>query len=202
MKDQKPRVEEAVVLDRVVDGLFVMILDHHHKHLSEIELTLPQAQALRLLRAAPVSTSKLALSLGISPPAVSQLTDRLVRKHLIQRRAVERDRRAVTVELSGKGRSLIDGLRVRRNLIFGEVLLRLADEDRKGVIEALDKLVRVLPGDTLGSQTPGSESTKPTRVGIQRAPRRTAHQPPITSKIVEEVQAITPKPKRMRIEWD
>jgi len=201
MNDLNEIVEKGIV-DRVVDGLFILILDHHHRHLSEMELTLPQAQALRLLRGAPVSTSNLALSLGISPPAVSQLTDRLVRKHLIQRRAGERDRRAVTVELSEKGKRLIDGLRVRRNSVFGEVLLRLTEEDRKGVIESLDKLVRVLPADTIRGQTPDGASTKRTRARIQREPRRTADQPPITSNIVEEVQAVTPKPKRMRIEWD
>ncbi|HSB08724.1 MAG TPA: MarR family transcriptional regulator [Blastocatellia bacterium] len=199
MMNERENLEIEAILDRSVDGLFLLILDQHHRHVAELELTVAQAQALRLLRGGPVSTSKLALLLGISPPAVSQLTDRLVRKRLIERRVAERDRRSITVELSEKGRRVVEGFRVRRKAIFGDVLLRLAAEDRAEVIEALDRIGRVLQPGATGT---GDEKPERARVRLQRARRRTAVPAPITSKIGEEVQTVAPKPKRMRIEWD
>src|SRR5215831_13769343 len=119
--------EAEAILDRFVEGLFRMMLEHHQRHLVEMELTLSQAQALRLLREAPLATSKLAASIGISAPAVSQLTDRLAKKQLIERRAIDTDRRSVIVALTEKGRRAVDGFRARRSEVFGEALSRLSD---------------------------------------------------------------------------
>src|SRR6266849_3614342 len=123
-----PTVE--AVLDRFVEGIFRLMLDHHQKQIVVMDLTLTQAQTLRLLRTAGLPTSRLAIALGISAPAVTQLTDRLIRKHLIERRSTEADRRWVNIELTEKGRLVIDGFRRRRNEIFGEALARLNENDR------------------------------------------------------------------------
>src|SRR5213593_499352 len=101
MKMKPSGIEAAAdILDGFVEGLFRMMLDHHQSQIMEMDLTLVQAQALKLLRAAPIPTSKLAAALGISAPAVTQLTDRLSRKKLIERQAVKNDRRAVMVAVT------------------------------------------------------------------------------------------------------
>ena len=190
----------AEVLDRFVDGWFMLILDQHQKHIVEADLTMSQAQALRLLASAPISTGALAGKLGISAPAVSQLTDRLIRKELIERRAAERDRRSVTVELSVTGRRLVDGFRRRRNEVFEHALLNLSAADRDEVIGALAKMADVL------SLSSAPQMTRPKVDTVKKAVLRRPVQPlptaeaPTTSNEVE-LNRISPR-KRMKIEWD
>src|SRR5262245_14264258 len=183
------------LLDRFVDGLFRLMLEHHQKHALEIEVTLPQAQALRLLREQSVPTSRMAAELGISAPAATQMTDRLVRKQLIERRADEADRRSVVVGLTAKGRRAVDGFRQRRNEIFGETISRLSDDDRLDVIRALGKIAEVLDGHDPAA------AHRPTSRAVKRTDRQTAQQPAEASKIAGEIPMDRPA-RRMKIEWD
>src|ERR1041384_4216542 len=112
------------VIESVVEALFEWVIGGHQQRLVETELTLIQAQALRLPRESPQTTGGLSGLLGITPPGVTQLTDRLVRKQLILRRAGEVDRRSITVELTVKGRRLMDDFRAKRNEFFEQVLIQ------------------------------------------------------------------------------
>jgi DNA-binding MarR family transcriptional regulator len=168
------------------------MLEHHQKHAVELQLTLPQAQALRLLRTSMSSTSGLAGLLGISAPAVTQLTNRLVRKRLIERRTVETDRRAVLVALTEKGRRVIDSFRHRRNEAFQQALSRLDEDDRALVIGALAKVAAVLETQ---------ESLVEAQTGVERLSRRTAVTPAAASKEMGHAPMSLPT-RRMKIEWD
>src|SRR5262245_54907817 len=175
-------IEEAEgILDRFVEGLFRLMLEHHQRQLVDMELTLPQAQALGLLRESPLATSKLAASIGISAPAVSQLTDRLAKKQLIERRAIDTDRRSVMLALTEKGRRTVDRVRARRNEVFSEALSRLTADDSRQVIEALGKVVRVLEAE--------AQPEIRTAVQVIEASKK-AGQPPVGRPA-----------RRMRIEW-
>jgi DNA-binding MarR family transcriptional regulator len=187
-----------VVLDEFIEGLFRLMLDHHQTQVTERDLTLVQAQALKLLRAAPLPTSKLAAALGISAPAVTQLTDRLGRKQLIERQTVKTDRRAVIVAVTEKGGQVIDGFRKRRNEIFADTLSQLSDEDRTEVIGALSKVAAVLRGNEPVRR--GDLSTPPEFLA-DRSDRRTAIAPPEASKESRQAPVSLPT-RRMRIEWD
>jgi DNA-binding MarR family transcriptional regulator len=186
-----------VVLDEFIEGLFRLMLDHHRAEVVAMDLTLVQAQALKLLRAAPLPTSKLAAALGISAPAVTQLTDRLLRKHFIERQTVKTDRRAVIVAVTEKGGRAVDGFRKRRNEVFADTLSRLGDEDRTEVIEALSKVAAVLHGrEPLQRAGLSAATSRP-----EKGERQTKVEPPDASK--EGVRASVSLPKRrMRIEWD
>lgn len=183
------------ILDQFVEGVFRLMLEHHQRQVIGMDLTLTQAQALRLLRAAALPTSKLATALGISAPAVTQLTDRLVRKQLIERRSTETDRRWVNIELTEKGRLIIDAFRQRRNEVFGEALSRLSEDDRTQVIEVLSKITVVIERREQASLGPDG-GPRP-----QPATRRTAVQPADASNKVGQ-PAIRRPAKKMRIEWD
>ena len=187
-----------VILDEFIEGLFRLMLDDHQTQVVEMDLTLVQAQALKLLRAAPLPTSKLAAALGISAPAVTQLTDRLGRKRLIERQAVKTDRRAVMVAITEKGGRVIDGFRKRRNQVFADTLSRLSDEDRREVIDALSKVVAVLGGHEL-VQFDGLSA--PAALRPDRSVRRTAAEAPEASKGRGQAPVSLPT-RRMRIEWD
>jgi DNA-binding MarR family transcriptional regulator len=121
-----------------------LLLEQHQKGLAELDLTLLQAQVLRVLRRGPVPTGQLAVELGISAPAITQLTDRLTRKHLIERRASARDRRSIEVALTDKGKRLVDQFRQRRRDIFNEALKSLDRTEQAQVLSALEKIVAAL----------------------------------------------------------
>lgn len=132
------------VLESFVETMFRLMMDNHQRQVSELELTIPQAHALRLLRHGPLCTGELAAGLKISAPAVTQLTDRLTRKQLIERRPADGDRRSVLVQLTSRGRRLINRVRERRHDIFCGALANLNDEDRETVVLALGKVINAL----------------------------------------------------------
>lgn len=186
----------GIILDRFVEGLFRLMLDHHRAHVVKMDLTVVQAQTLTLLREAALPTTRLASSLGISAPAMTQLTDRLIRKHLIERRSADRDRRTVIIVLTTQGKQVVDRFRKRRGEVFAEALTRLEDSDREEVIDALSKVVVALEGH---SGPTAVRSHEPIR--SKHLEKRTAAQPAEASKEVGEIAA-SPPVRRMRIEWD
>jgi DNA-binding MarR family transcriptional regulator len=138
----EPEVE--AVLDRFAETMFRLMLDHHQRQAVEMAMTLPQAQALKLLMSNPLSTGDLAASLGISAPAVTQLTDRLVRKQLIERRTADGDRRSVMIALTERGRQAVESFRKRRHTIISGALTFLDELERAQIVLALSRMVGAL----------------------------------------------------------
>ena len=133
------------VLQSFCEVMSKLLIDRYQQHLSELELTLPQAQVLRILRRAGATpTGQLATELRISAPAVTQLTDRLVRKGLIERQSAADDRRTVIIALSSKGLKLVEQFRRRRGEAFEGALAELGVAERAEVLESMTKLVRAL----------------------------------------------------------
>lgn len=149
--------EIASVLDGFGEAMSRLMVDQLQKHLSELDLTLPQVQVLRILhqQGVAVPTGKLAVCLKISAPATTQLTDRLLRKGLIERRTSEDDRRAVLVALSDAGQRLIDKFRERRNASFGAALSQLSEAEQVQVVSSLKKVIAVLASFDAKSQAEG-----------------------------------------------
>lgn len=188
-------METEGVLDRFVEGVFHLMLDRHRARIDEMDLTIVQAQALKLLRIGPLSTGKLATLLGITAPAVTQLTDRLWRKDLIERQGSKSDRRAVIVTVTAKGRRVVDGIRQERVRVFAAALTRLNDEDQRQVVEALRKILEVLHGAVEPVESP------PLAVSTASEPKWTAVEPPDASYSTERAP-ISPPKRRIKIEWD
>jgi DNA-binding MarR family transcriptional regulator len=180
------------LFDRAVDGLFNILVEQHGAHVSEIELTLPQVQALRLLaERKAMTTGSLAAAIGISAPAVTQLMDRLSFKKLVTRAASDLDRRSVVIELTADGRRTIDGLRRRRNEVFRGLLQRIDREQRGQFVEALALMAGALDatsGERLASRAGA----------VNRETAREA--PPASNPGGQTVTRLTRR--RMRIEWD
>ena len=144
MAESAPAAEVEEVLNNLAEVMSKLMVDHYQKHIVELDLTLPQAQVLRVLRRGPMPTGQLAAEMRISAPAITQLTDRLIRKGLIERRAAADDRRCVIVALSDKGAHLVDQFRQRRREIFISALSGLSEDDQKQVIELLGRVVKAL----------------------------------------------------------
>lgn len=131
--------ETLNIFAEVISGL---VVEHYQRHLAELDLTLPQVQALTALGDGPVTTGRLAERLQISAPAITQLTERLARKGLIERRAAEGDRRCVLLALSEKGTRAVGEFRRRRQDVFRDALAPLSETERRQVVSALERAVR------------------------------------------------------------
>lgn len=138
------RLKNEEVLDSFADAVARLLIEHHQKQLGELDLTLPQAQALRILQRGACPTGALATELRISAPAVTQLTDRLIRKGLIERQTAVNDRRCVMVALSAKGRQLVEQFRSRRGQVFGAALEHLDETEQEQFVGALEKVIKAL----------------------------------------------------------
>lgn len=132
------------VLNSFAEVISALMIDQYQKHIAELDLTFPQAQAMRILRRGPLPTGQLACQLKISAPAITQLTDRLIRKGLIKRTAAAEDRRCVIVALSAHGRQLVDQFRQRRREIFSRALEHLSKQEQAEINEAMVKVVAAL----------------------------------------------------------
>ena len=144
MAESAPAAEVEEILNNFAEVMSRLMIDHYQQQISELDLTLPQAQVLRVLRRSQMPTGQLASELRISALAITQLTDRLIRKGLIERRATADDRRCVIVALSEKGAELIDQFRQSRRDIFSRAIADLSDVDRRLVIEVLGRVVKAL----------------------------------------------------------
>ena len=144
MAESAPDVKVEEVLNSFAEVMSRLMIDHYQKQISELDLTLPQAQVLRVLKRGCMPTGQLASELRISAPAITQLTDRLIRKGLIERRATADDRRCVIVALSAEGANLIDQFRRSRREIFNRAIADLSEADRALVIEVLGRVVKAL----------------------------------------------------------
>jgi DNA-binding MarR family transcriptional regulator len=137
-------VKVEQVLNSFAEIMSALMIDQYQKHIAELDLTFPQAQVMRILRRGPLPTGQLASQMRISAPAITQLTDRLVRKGLINRTAAVEDRRCVIVALSAYGSQLVDQFRQRRREIFSRALEHLSKREQAEINEALVKVVAAL----------------------------------------------------------
>lgn len=154
--------EVQTVLDLFAEKLTGLMIDHYQRQITELDLTLQQAQALRILRREALTTGKLAEVLGISAPAITQLTDRLVRKGLIERRNCVEDRRCVIVALTERGSELVDAFRERRREVFSGAIGRLSVPEREQVYKALGTMAAAFEEDVAGATAGADKVSKST----------------------------------------
>jgi DNA-binding MarR family transcriptional regulator len=167
MAGASPAEEVEEVLNSFTEIMSGLMIDQYQKQITELELTLPQAQLLRVLRRGPMQTGQLAAEMRISAPAITQLTDRLIRKGLIERSATADDRRCVIVALSDEGRILVDQFRQRRREIFNEALADLSETERKQALEVLETVVKALENyESSASFRPQGNSIGKTQLGV------------------------------------
>ncbi|MFN2579024.1 MAG: MarR family winged helix-turn-helix transcriptional regulator [Pyrinomonadaceae bacterium] len=142
MEKQGRAFEE--VLNNFAEVMAKLMIDNHQKQIESLDLTLLQGQLLRILRRGPQATGNLAAELQVSASAITQLTDRLIRKGLIERHAAETDRRSVIICLSVKGLRVVDEFRKRRGIVFNEAIAELNETEQAHVIGAMKTVIGAL----------------------------------------------------------
>jgi DNA-binding MarR family transcriptional regulator len=131
--------ERDAVVDAVLSASRVLVAIAA-RSLAEVadEVTLTQYRSLVVLASrGPQSVVALAEAVAVTPPTVSRLCDRLVRKGLVRRREDARDRRAVRLVLTRAGRELVDAVTVRRRAEIARLLDAVPLDTQRSIVTTL-----------------------------------------------------------------
>jgi len=121
------------VVDHIAGDVFRVWID--------LNVTMPQLIILMLLREhGPMRVSALAKQVGVSPPTVTAIVNRLVRDGLVERRDDPGDRRVVLNLLSAKGEELMFGLGHRTDEDVLRVIGALSAEEQVELLRLLRRL--------------------------------------------------------------
>lgn len=107
-------------------------------------ISVERFKALDALQGGPLRSSDLARILLLSPAALTRLADGLVADRLVVRTADTADRRAVRIALTEPGRAELARGRQIVTEALGDILARLATDERRRLEASLIDLGRVL----------------------------------------------------------
>jgi DNA-binding MarR family transcriptional regulator len=103
----------------------------------ESEVSLQQYRALIVLGSrGPQRPVDLAEALGVDPSTSTRLCDRLVQKRFISRRRQLGDRREVRLDLTPKGRALVESVTDRRREEIARILAAIPESERDEIVHA------------------------------------------------------------------
>lgn len=107
-------------------------------------ISVERFKALHALEAGPVRSNELAVTIRLSPAALTRLADGLVADHLVVRVADSTDRRAVRVALTDVGRAELARGAAIVSEALEDVLAQLSAPERRRLEAALKDLRRLL----------------------------------------------------------
>lgn len=104
-------------------------------------LSMPQFSVLmQLHHRGPCGMSEISEKFDITAAAASQLTEKLVQGGYIERTEDPNDRRAKSIQLTPKGKDLVEVGMTERYRWMDEIVSKLSAEDKPKVVEALQVL--------------------------------------------------------------
>jgi DNA-binding MarR family transcriptional regulator len=110
-----------------------------------IDLGLTIAQLKSLFFIADQETTnfkKLAEALGVTPPNITGIVDRLVEQGLVTRNENPEDRRIMLLQATEKGKNLLDNLRETRTVRMAQILTHMSPEDLAMLLKGLKSFVK------------------------------------------------------------
>jgi len=105
------------------------------------DITMTQVQIIGSVLFSPeqsVRVRDISEELGITPGGISQQVENLVKMGLLERKTDEKDRRAVCITLSEKGKEINQWLDGFLSGLFQKLLSEVPEEKRKIFVEVLD----------------------------------------------------------------
>lgn len=126
-------------------------------------MTLAQLRTLALLAPYPegLSGRDLASLLGVSPPAITPLIDRLVAQGLAQRDEDRSDRRVTRLSATAAGLDILERLMTGQREYMARVLAELAPSDLQTVDRAFALLIRAVGAACKRAEEPANEPGSP-----------------------------------------
>ena len=118
---------------------------YEYNYLTRGKITLPQYLALEYLSHKGKShMSSLACALDVSRPAATGLMDRLIAQKLVKRIDDANDRRVVWIDITPKGKSVIDDVKKQKSTSAIKVFGQLPAADREQFLRIIEQVVKIL----------------------------------------------------------
>ncbi len=110
-----------------------------------VELSLPQMNLMfAVRRMGSVTMSDLAARLGVSPPSVSTMVERLVEKKILSREHSREDRRKVVVRISDDAVAVMDGFEGNMLDMFITLVEKIGPDTARKWCQVLQEVESVL----------------------------------------------------------
>ena len=139
MKDSK---EIRTIVRQWAEAFMMRSMRDMGRYVKTTGLSMPQFSLLmRLYHRGGCEVHDIGRHFDVSSPAASQLVDKLVHAGLVARTENPDDRRARQVELSPKGRALIDTGVEERYLWLDDMVAALSVKERAALLASLPHLV-------------------------------------------------------------
>ena len=133
-----------------------------------LNLTVPQLRSLFFISSSGGSNpGRLAAALGVTPPNVTGIVDRLVEQGLVARRESTQDRRVLLLQTTEKGEAILCDLREWRTNTLNEVLSKLDVSDLQSLVKGLGSLVKA--AQERQKEIAASQGDEPDKVESVRA---------------------------------
>lgn len=146
VKKLQPRDASPPVIRGELGRLFNLLLRAQVEARDE-PLTVNQRAAIAVIAdRGPLRLNELAAVMRATPPTASRAVDGLVNAKLITRVEDERDRRAVRLAVTRKGRAHVDRYRARATALLEPALAELSPEDRAALLDIVLRLNARLSG--------------------------------------------------------
>jgi MarR family transcriptional regulator, organic hydroperoxide resistance regulator len=111
------------------------------------DLTHSQLRALFVLgKSDEVTAGELAKSADLNPASVTAMLDQLEANGIVERRRAAHDRRVCMVSLTDKGRSIVDGERIRWQALWEDGLGDLSESELGAALHAIRRMIALLDG--------------------------------------------------------
>jgi DNA-binding MarR family transcriptional regulator len=108
-----------------------------------LNLTVPQLRSLFFISSKGASSpGRLAAAMGVTPPNITGIVDRLVDQGLVVRGESDRDRRVLQLQATEKGETILSDLREWRTNSMHDVLSRLEESELQSLVNGLCAMVR------------------------------------------------------------
>jgi DNA-binding MarR family transcriptional regulator len=135
---------DPVQLADLLHGLTRRLRHEQAEGLAPLGLTPAQARALRIITRGedgePLRMTELAERLGIVPRSVTTVVDALEEAGLVRREIDPRNRRAILLRLTERGKGVREDLRQARRRAAEELFGPLSAEDRNALGDLLTRL--------------------------------------------------------------
>ena len=123
---------------------------------SGVDLTFTQLRALSALaKRGSLRVTELAQEFGIGLAAASALADRMAQRGLIERKTDPNDRRIVRLEVTTRGRHLLERLERGSTEHFGKLIARMTPAEREALAATLRAFVRLSAEHTIQKEPSG-----------------------------------------------
>jgi MarR family transcriptional regulator, organic hydroperoxide resistance regulator len=139
-------MENTAIIEKILD--LQQQADNTFRHFSpqhwiELNLSIAQLKSLLFIAAkGKTNFKKIAEALGVTPPNITGIIDRLVEQGLVSRTENSEDRRIMLLQVTDKGQQLLTNLRESRVNFFKQVLSRMKQDELQCLSQGLAALIK------------------------------------------------------------